>query len=97
MSISVQKSKKKSKTIGSFSYSDSAAGLSLSSNKLTGVTFNGNQVHFSGTSKGSKKSNLSFTVDATDNGTGSSDTLSIHVSNGYSASGNLTSGDIAIH
>jgi hypothetical protein len=39
-----------------------------------------------------------FSVNVTDNGEpGTLDTISISLSNGYSASGTLTSGDIRIH
>jgi len=59
--------------------------------------FNGNQAHLTGTAKNGK-AKLSFTVDVTDNGEpGTLDTFSIQVSNGYSASGNLTDGNITIH
>jgi hypothetical protein len=60
------------------------------------LSFNGNQAQFTGTAKGGKRS-LSFTVNVTDNGDpGTLDTFSIQISNGYSASGNLTSGNISI-
>ena len=89
--------KKKTKIVGGFSYSDPAAGLSFTSSKITTLTFNGNQAHFAGTARNGK-SKITFTVDATDNGSpGTLDYFSIQVSNGYSASGNPTSGDIQIH
>ena len=95
MQITNQKKKKKIQTIGSFSYSDPAGGLSLSANKVAGLTFNGNQAHFTGTAKIGKRK-ASFSVDATDNGQPGTpnDIFSISISNGYSASGHLTSGDI---
>ena len=93
-----QKSKRTTKLIGSFSYSDPASNLSFTSSKVTSLSINGNQAHFTGTAKLSKKSTVSFTVDVTDNGTpGTFDTFSIQLSNGYSAGGTLTSGDIEIH
>jgi hypothetical protein len=93
-SLTATKSKK-NKWTGNFSYSDPAAGA-LASNKLSGFTVIGNQVHFSVSVKAGKKK-VTFTVNASDNGEpGTLDTFSI-VGNGYSASGNLTSGDIIIH
>ena len=97
MDVSLQQNKKKTKAVGSFSYSDPAANLSFSSNKITSLTFIGNRARFTGTAKVGKKSQLSFTVDATDNGRpGTLDMFSIQVSTGYSASGNLINGDITI-
>jgi hypothetical protein len=95
----VKGKKNKSKITGSFSYNDPAVPLTLSAGKVTSVTISGNHSSFSGTAKGSgKKGKISFTVNVTDNGLpGTSDTFSISLSNGYSASGNLTSGDISVH
>lgn len=96
MDVKFQKSKKATKLIGSFSYSDPGSSVSISANKISSLSFNGNQAHFTGTAKLGKKS-VSFTVDVTDNGTpGTLDFFSIHLSTGYSASGNLTSGDLEI-
>jgi hypothetical protein len=95
MDVKFQKVKKKTKFIGSFSYDDPATPLSLNSTKITSLTFNGNQAHFTGTAK-IGKSKVTFTVDVTDNGV-SNDFFSLQVSNGYSASGYLTSGHIAVH
>ncbi len=96
--ISLQKSKKKTKIIGSFSYSDPVTPLSFSSNKITSLTFNGNQAHVTGTAKLGKKSQISFTVDVTDNGSpGTLDVFSLSVSNDYSVSGHPTSGNIMLH
>jgi len=97
LDVKMQKVKKTTKIVGSFSYSDPTTPLSFSSNKITGLTFNGNHARFIGTAKPSKKSQISFTVDVTDNGTpGTLDTFSLQVSSGYSASGNLTGGNIFI-
>ncbi len=91
---------------GSFTYSDNGEEFALTSTKITSLTFTGNQAHFTGEGKkpGGKKNKkkknkktFTFTIDVTDNGTpGTLDTFSIQVSNGYSASGNLTSGNITI-
>ena len=86
------------KVKGNFSYSDSAVQLSFSATKFSSLTFSGRTAQFSGTGKVGKKQKFNFTVYATDNGDpGTNDTFSINLSNGYSAGGNLTSGNIAIH
>jgi hypothetical protein len=86
---------KTGKVKGSFSYSDSSANLSFSTTKLSNFVITGNQAQFSGTAKVGKKQKINFTVDVTDNGDpGTNDTFSINVSTGYSAAGNLTSGNI---
>jgi hypothetical protein len=65
--------------------------------KITSLSFNNNQAHFTGTAKIGKQK-ISFSVDVIDNGDpGTNDFFSIQVSNGYSASGFLTSGNISIH
>ena len=89
---------KKNKIVGSFSYIDPAAGLNINSSKLSSLVINGNQAQFSGTDKTGKHTKITFTVNVTDNGIpGTNDTFSINVSNGYSASGHLTSGNISLH
>jgi hypothetical protein len=95
--------KGKTTITGGFSYSDPAVPLNFSAKKITSLTITGNQASFGGTAKIPKTSvaraqNITFTVSATDNGVpGTNDTFSISVSNGYSAIGNLTSGDILVH
>ena len=75
-------------------YSDPANGFSFSTKKVNPVTIIGNHAQFSGTAKIGRQK-LTFTVNATDNGNpGSADIFSINLSNGYSASGHLTSGNI---
>jgi hypothetical protein len=65
--------------------------------KITSLSFNNNQAHFTGTAKIGKQK-ISFSVDVIDNGDpGTNDFFSIQVSNGYSASGFLTSGNISLH
>ncbi len=86
---------KTGKVKGSFSYSDSSVPLSFSTTKFSNLVITGNHATFSGTAKAGKKKNISFTVDVTDNGDpGTNDTFSISVSTGYSAAGNLMSGNI---
>ena len=94
----MQQSKKKSKIVGSFNYDDSANGISIQGGKISSLSFNGNQAHFTGTAKGGKGKGMSFTVDVIDNGEpGTLDTFSIQASRSYSASGNLLDGDITVH
>jgi hypothetical protein len=95
MDVKFQTVKKKTKLIGSFNYDDPATPISIHSMKITSLSFNGNQAHFTGTAK-IGKTKVTFTVDVTDNGV-PNDFFSLHVSNGYSASGYLTSGHIAVH
>ena len=84
-----------------FSYSDPAAGVQLSApkKKINSLNINGNHAQFSGSVKlGSRRGTVSFTVNVDDFGNcPDPDHFSIQLSNGYSASGNLTSGDITIH
>jgi hypothetical protein len=83
---------------GSFSYNDPASGVSFQTSKISSLTFNNNHAHFTGTAKLTRTSQISFFVDVTDNGMpGTLDTFSIQLSNGYTAHGTLTSGDLQIH
>jgi len=97
--VKFQQVGKRTTLTGSFSYSDPASNVSINSSSVSSLTFNGNQAHFTGPrTAGRRAPAISFTVDVTDNGTpGTNDIFSIHLSNGYSASGNLDSGDIQIH
>lgn len=92
------KGKKGNRVFGAFSYSDPAAGLSFNGS-LSILTLINNSAGFSGTAKASGRhgGTISFGVAVLDNGVpGTNDTFSINVGS-YSASGNLTSGDISIH
>jgi hypothetical protein len=83
-----------------FSYSDPGFPISFSTTKISSIVISGNQASFSGRAKLDQKhgGKVSFTVNVTDNSAdGTSDTFSLSVSNGYSASGTLTSGNINIH
>jgi hypothetical protein len=94
--VKFQKSKKAQKIIANVNFTDAAAGVTIHASKISNLTFDGNEAHFTGTGKQGRKP-VSFTVDAIDNGTpGTFDSFSIHLSTGYSASGTLTSGDIHI-
>jgi hypothetical protein len=82
---------------GSVSFSDPAAGISINRAKVRTLTFNGTGADLSGVARLDDGSKVSFSVSAVDNSPdGSSDTFSISLSNGYSAGGTLTSGDIKI-
>jgi hypothetical protein len=94
-SYSVQRKKGSKETL---TYSDPSSGISFSTKKITSLVFVGNEVTFSGSVKlGRKGPTVSFTVNAFDNGVGSSDAFSIMLSNGYSNSGTLSSGMLFIH
>ena len=84
---------------GFFSYSDPAAKLTFSTNKIVTVQMAGDQVTFSGTARTRQKpwQKIAFTVNATGNANpGTQDTFSITVNGGYSANSQLTSGGIQI-
>jgi hypothetical protein len=89
---------RKGKTVGSFSYSDPARPLSFTAGRLTSLSINGNHARFTGSARLGKHHKMTFTVDVTDFGDpGTLDTLSIAASDGYSANGNLVSGNLRIH
>jgi hypothetical protein len=85
-------------TSTAFNYRDPGSNVSISTNAVGSVTFSFNHVHVTGTYKVGT-STRSFVADFADNGpNGAGDQFSISVSpGGYSASGNLISGDIYIH
>jgi hypothetical protein len=56
----------------------------------------GNSAEFGGSADLGGGNRVTFDVNITDTGNGTSDTFSISLSNGYSAGGNLTRGDIQI-
>jgi len=94
----IQMTKKKTKIFGNVAYEDPGVPFSFHSTKVTSLSFNGNHAHLAGTGKIGKKK-VSFSCDVTDNGDPgtNNDFFSIQFSNGYSASGFLTSGNISIH
>lgn len=81
---------------GSVTFKDAGAGVSMKKGPVRSLTFSGNSATLAGTGRlGSTR--VTYNVTATDNSSsGSPDTLSITLSNGYSASGPLTSGDVSI-
>jgi hypothetical protein len=82
----------------------------VDSTNITSLSFDGNHAHITGNAtttapntggsakKKQKSQTISFTIDVVDNGDpGSNDMFAIQLSTGYSASGQLTSGNITIH
>jgi N-acetylneuraminic acid mutarotase len=82
--------------IGSFSFSDPSAGVSLRKGKFDSLIISGNTASFSGKENVSGNA-VSFFVSVTDNGDGRSDTFYINLSSGYTSQGNLIKGDIQIY
>ena len=82
---------------GSATFNDPAAGIAISRAKVRTLTFNGNSADLGGTARLGDGTRVTYSAGVTDNSSdGSSDTFSISLSNGYSAGGTLTSGDISI-
>jgi len=84
---------------GSLTYSDPDANVTFTRLRLRKLTISGNTATITGSATlDNGGGNVTFTVTAVDNSAdGSSDTFSITLSNGYSASGTLTSGNITVH
>ena len=82
--------------IGNVDYNDPNAGFRLTQLKVTSMSFTGDCVHITGTAK-IGKTRVSFTVDACDIAPPGTDSFAISISNGYSASGTLTCGDIVFN
>jgi len=85
---------------GEFGYSDHKSRVTFTTGKIQTVTINGNLGTFTGMASigGKHKKQVQFTVSVSANQIpATSDTFSISLSNGYRASGNLTSGSITIH
>lgn len=86
---------------GEFFYCDRKAHISFTTGKIETVTINGDQGAFTGTARiggPRNKQIVQFTVSVTANQNFPSEHFfSIALSNGYSASGNLKSGEIVIH
>jgi hypothetical protein len=82
---------------GSLSFSDPAAGISITKAKVRTLTFNGNSADLGGNARLGDGTRVTYSISVTDNSSdGSSDTFTISLSNGYSAGVTLTSGDIQI-
>jgi len=82
---------------GSLSFSDHAAGVSFAKAGIRTLTFDGNSANLSGRVGLSDGTRVTYKVTVTDNSSdGSSDSFTIRLSNGYSAGGTLTKGDIQV-
>jgi hypothetical protein len=87
---------------GTFTYSDSSAGVSFTASKITSLSFNGHSAQFTakgpgGTTSRPQAKQVTATVSVTDNGpSGTSDTFSITLSTDYSASDTLLSGNLTV-
>ena len=79
-----------------FNYSDPGAGIGFEGGRVDSLMIIGNHAHFSGTARISRRRTATFTVDV-DDFVGCPDQFSIQMSNGYSATGEVMSGDISIH
>ena len=83
--------------LGDFAFCDPAADICIRA-KVSSLTITGNSADFSGTIHTKGRITGTFDVSVTDNGSpGTLDTISINLSNGYSAGGMLTSGGIRIY
>jgi hypothetical protein len=80
---------------GYLTFSDPAAGISFSKAAVRNLSINGKSADFSGKADLGGGNRVTFNANATDQN-GDYDTFSITLSNGYSADGTLTSGDISI-
>ena len=81
-----------------FSFCDPVAAVCLTNAGIRNLSINGNVAEFSGRAQLDDGTKVDYTVSATDNGKpGTSDTISIDLSDGYSARGTLITGDIRIY
>jgi len=87
-----------STSVDYFFFCDPAAGMCMTKGIIQSLSITGNTASFSGVGRLDNGTKVRFSVNVTDNGEpGISDTISISLTNGYSASGTLISGDIRIH
>jgi len=81
-----------------FSFCDPAAGVCLTNAGIRNLSINGDTAEFSGTAQLDDETKVQYSVNVTDNGSPRTrDTISINLSDGYSAGGMLVNGDIRIH
>jgi hypothetical protein len=81
-----------------FSFCDPAAGFCLTNAGIRNLSINGNAAEFSGRAQLDDGTKVRYRVSVTDNGKpGTLDTISINLSDGYSAGGTLITGDIRIY
>ncbi len=82
---------------GTLTYSDTGAGLAFRNGKVRTLTFNGNSAALTGNARLGDGTKVSYRVTVTDGSSdGSSDTFNMTLSNGYSAGGVVSNGDISI-
>ena len=81
---------------GSITFNDPSAIVAIRKAKVRTLTFSGNTAALGGNARLGDGTKVTYSVSVTDNGDGSTDTFNISLSNGYSAGGTLTSGDISI-
>ena len=75
-------------TLGHFSFCDPAAGVCITRAEIRNLSITGNTADFSGPAHLEDGTRVRFTVSVTDNGEpGTSDTISISLTTGYSVSG----------
>ena len=87
-----------SSALGSYFFCDPASGVCITTGKIQSLSITGINAQFSGEARLEDGIRVRFDVSVTDNGEpGRLDTISMTLSNGYSASGTLTSGDIRIY
>jgi hypothetical protein len=97
-SFTVRASQSGDRPSGSLSFSDPAAGISIARARIRTLTFNGNSAGLGGNARLGDGTRVTYSVSVTDSSSnGRSDTFSISLSNGYTAGGTLTSGDIRIY
>ena len=89
--------KRGNKVGGNIDYNDPNAGFRMTQMKITSMTFSGDCVVITGTARIGKKTKVFFTVNACDIAPPGTDSFAISISNGYSAGGNVTSGEITFH
>jgi hypothetical protein len=83
--------------LGEFTFCDPAASVCMSKAGIDSLSITGNTAGFGGFGILDDGTGVNFNVSVTDNGEpGTSDTISISLSTGYSVSGTLNSGDIRI-
>jgi hypothetical protein len=84
--------------LGHFAFCDPAAGVCIIKGVTQSLSITGNTAVLSGQARLEDGSKVAFNVTATDNGEPETlDAMSISLSNGYSASGTLTTGEIHLY
>ena len=81
---------------GQLNYNDKVGDVKVQSQSVSSLTVTGNRATFTGSCTVNKVSGFTFTVDVVDNGSGSTDTFRIRLSNGYDAGGTLGGGNVTV-